>query len=42
MKYKEHNKEETPGILKNYYRIWDYLHAYAKRYRRAFYGMFTL
>ncbi len=42
MKAKKLKEQNTSGIVSYYNRAWSYMHAYAKRYRRAFYSIYTI
>lgn len=38
-----HKHGENPVRMQSVYnRVWAYLHAYARRYRKAFYSIYTI
>lgn len=42
MKSKEVRTESLAGLRSHYNRIWAYMHGYARRYRKAFYGIYAI
>jgi hypothetical protein len=42
MNTKADNNKKAVSIHEYYNKAWAYMHAYARRYRRAFYSMYTL
>jgi hypothetical protein len=42
MKSKETEGMNVVGLRTRYNRFWEYMHGYARRYRKAFYGIYTI
>jgi hypothetical protein len=42
MKSKETVGLKEAGLRTLYNRFWSYMHGYARRYRKAFYGIYTI
>lgn len=42
MKRKPSIHENPSGIIRLYHRLWAYMHAYARKYRKTYYGLMAL